>query len=234
MKISAAPSDPARIGICARSFHRKPISAIRFEAGLLSVAGLRVATGKDFDEATGQIAKGKKVLLLNEQDARALQERLLKSEWRVTDTAEKSQIRRPPPPFTTSTLQQEANRKLRLTARDAMRIAQKLYEEGHITYMRTDSVHLSGEAIGAARNAIQARYGADYLSPSPRQYTTQSKGAQEAHEAIRPAGSSMLTADQLRLSGVEAGVVRHDLEADDGDANGRRPPDADFGHDRSG
>ncbi len=178
----------------------------RFEAFLQSVDGMRIATGKDFDETTGLIAKDKqkKVLLLDETQARDLQTRLLKTEWRVADIAEKSQIRRPPPPFTTSTLQQESNRKLRLSARDTMRIAQKLYEEGHITYMRTDSVHLSGEAIGAARGAIKVRYGADYLSPNARQFTTQSKGAQEAHEAIRPAGNRMLTADDLRLSGVEA------------------------------
>jgi len=178
----------------------------RFEATLQSVGKLRVATGKDFDEATGEIAKDKqkKVLLLNEQDTNALRDRLLKAPWTVADIAEKSQNRRPPPPFTTSTLQQESNRKLRLTARDTMRIAQSLYEEGHITYMRTDSVHLSGEAIGAARNAIKARYGADFLSPAARQYSTQTKNAQEAHEAIRPAGSAMRSADEIGLSGVNA------------------------------
>ncbi len=178
----------------------------RFEAILQSVGGQKLATSKDFDETTGQIAKGKKVLLLTEEDARTLRDRLFKATWHVSDVSEKSQTRRPPPPFTTSTLQQEANRKLRLTARDAMRVAQKLYEEGYITYMRTDSVHLSGEAIGAARGAIAARYGKDYLSPNARQYTTQSKGAQEAHEAIRPAGSAMRTADELGLSGIEAAL----------------------------
>ncbi|MEP7289700.1 MAG: DNA topoisomerase, partial [Chloroflexota bacterium] len=116
---------------------------------------------------------------------------------------ERAQTRRPSPPFTTSTLQQEANRKLRLSGKQTMQIAQKLYEEGHITYMRTDSVHLSSEAIGASRRAIEQRYGKEYLSPAPRQYTTKSKGAQEAHEAIRPSGSQMRTADELHLMGAE-------------------------------
>lgn len=183
-----------------------PVS--RFEAMLISVGDKKIATGKDFDEATGQIAKDKqkKVLLLDEQTARTLRDRLFKAAWHVSDVSENSQIRRPPPPFTTSTLQQEANRKLKLSARDAMRIAQGLYEEGYITYMRTDSVHLSGEAINAARTGIAARYGKEYLSPTPRQYATQSKGAQEAHEAIRPAGSTMRTADEIGLKGIEAAL----------------------------
>ncbi len=174
-----------------------------FEATLQSVGGIRVATGKDFDESTGQIAKGKKVLLLNEAEANALRDRLLKSEWKVTGVSERSQVRKPAPPFTTSTLQQEANRKLRLSSRQTMQIAQKLYEEGYITYMRTDSVHLSSEAIGGSRRAVEQRYGKEYLSPSPRQYETKSKGAQEAHEAIRPAGPNMQTADELGLTGQE-------------------------------
>jgi DNA topoisomerase I len=174
-----------------------------FEATLLSVGTIKVATGKDFDETTGKIAKGRKVLLLDETQANQLRDRLLKSAWQVTEVIERQQSRKPAPPFTTSTLQQEANRKLRLTSRETMRVAQKLYEEGHITYMRTDSVHLSSEAIGASRRAIEQRYGKNYLSPTPRQYSTKSKGAQEAHEAIRPAGSQMQTADELRLSGVE-------------------------------
>jgi len=177
-----------------------------FEATLVSVGGVRAATGKDFDETTGKIAKGKKVLLIDEKDARALVERLRAAGWNIGDVTEKAQTRRPPPPFTTSTLQQEANRKLRLTSRDTMSVAQALYENGHITYMRTDSVHLSGEAIGAARRGIEARYGSDYLSPKPRQFSTSSKGAQEAHEAIRPAGTTMRTADEIGLSGREAAL----------------------------
>ncbi|MFN5513358.1 MAG: DNA topoisomerase, partial [Cyanobacteriota bacterium] len=111
--------------------------------------------------------------------------------------------RRPYPPFTTSTLQQEANRKLGLSARDTMRTAQKLYEEGFITYMRTDSVHLSEQAITAARQCIQQMYGAEYLSPKPKQYTTKSKGAQEAHEAIRPAGTEFRIPNRTGLTGQE-------------------------------
>lgn len=178
-----------------------------FEAFLQRLGELRVATGKDFDERTGQLAKGKrKVLVLDERAAQALAERLRKGEWRVTELNERQQRQAPPPPFTTSTLQQEANRKLRLSAKQTMQIAQKLYEEGYITYMRTDSVHLSTEAIQAARRAILARYGEAFLSPKPRQYATKSKNAQEAHEAIRPAGTQMRTAEQLGLSGVEAAL----------------------------
>lgn len=175
----------------------------RFTATLSSIGGVRVASGKDFDENTGEIRKGAKVLLLNEQQAAELKTRLDQGEWSVVDVNERVQNRRPPPPFTTSTLQQEANRKLRLSSKETMRVAQRLYENGYITYMRTDSVHLSNEAIQAARTAVKARYGAEYLSKSPRQYTTKSKAAQEAHEAIRPAGNQMRTADELGLSGAE-------------------------------
>lgn len=175
-----------------------------FTAMLVAVGGTRVATGKDFDENTGRLRPGREVVLLGEDEARALSERIRGGAWQVAETEEKPSVRRPYPPFTTSTLQQEANRKLRLSARDAMRIAQRLYEEGLITYMRTDSVHLSEQAITAARKRIGARYGQEYLSPQPRQFTTKSKGAQEAHEAIRPAGTEMKTAEEHRLTGVEA------------------------------
>ncbi|MDY6937747.1 MAG: type I DNA topoisomerase [Cyanobacteriota bacterium] len=160
-----------------------------FDTKLVSIGGTKVATGADFDEATGKIAAGRKVVLLNEEEARALQERLADKTWTVTKLDERASKRKPSPPFTTSTLQQEANRKLRLSARDTMRIAQNLYENGYITYMRTDSVHLSGQAISAARECVETKYGKEYLSPKPRQYSTKSKGAQEAHEAIRPAGN---------------------------------------------
>ncbi|MDP9348259.1 MAG: type I DNA topoisomerase [Gemmatimonadota bacterium] len=176
---------------------------VPFSALLVGVGGKRVATGKDFDETTGRLREARDVVLLGEKEAQALRERLVAAEWRVTDTEEKPVVRRPYPPFTTSTLQQEANRKLRLSARDTMRIAQRLYEEGYITYMRTDSVHLSEQAIHASRNRIRANYGEEYLSPSPRQFTTRSKGAQEAHEAIRPAGTEMKTSGELGLTGVE-------------------------------
>ncbi|MBD2328484.1 type I DNA topoisomerase [Alkalinema sp. FACHB-956] len=174
-----------------------------FEAKLITLGGKKLATGADFDENTGQIAKGKKVVLLNEEEARALQARLTGKPWTVTDLEERPVTRKPSPPFTTSTLQQEANRKLGLSARDAMRTAQSLYENGYITYMRTDSVHLSQQAISAARSCVESMYGQDYLSPQPRQYTTKAKGAQEAHEAIRPAGSSFRTPQETGLSGRE-------------------------------
>ncbi len=174
-----------------------------FDAKLVAVSGTRVANGSDFDEATGQIAAGRNVVLLNEAEARALQERIADKPWTVTNLEERPVTRKPSPPFTTSTLQQEANRKLRLSARDTMRIAQNLYEQGYITYMRTDSVHLSDQAIAAARSCVEQMYGKQYLSPAPRQYATKSKGAQEAHEAIRPAGSSFRTPRETGLSGRE-------------------------------
>ena len=174
-----------------------------FEAKLITVGGRKIATGADFDENTGQIAAGRNVLLLTQQQAEALKQRLSNKPWRVSNLEERPTTRKPSPPFTTSTLQQESNRKLRLSARDTMRIAQSLYEQGYITYMRTDSVHLSDQAIAAARSCVEKLYGKQYLSPEPRQYTTKSKGAQEAHEAIRPAGSTFRTPQETGLSGRE-------------------------------
>ncbi len=176
----------------------------RFEAQLYSIGDKRVATGRDFDEATGRIAANKKdIVLLNEAEARALRTRLLNGAWRVTELEEKDSQRSPYAPFTTSTLQQEANRKLGMGAKETMRVAQNLYENGYITYMRTDSVNLSDQAIFAARRRITELYGEEYLSPSPRRYQTKIANAQEAHEAIRPAGDQMQPADRLPLSGDE-------------------------------
>lgn len=174
-----------------------------FTAQLVTLSGTKLANGNDFDPATGQIFAGRNVVLLNEAEARNLQERLTGKTWTVTDLEERPVTRKPAPPFTTSTLQQEANRKLRLSARDTMRAAQSLYEQGYITYMRTDSVHLSEQAIAAARSCVEQLYGKPYLSPQPRRYTTKSKGAQEAHEAIRPAGSTFRTPQETGLSGRE-------------------------------
>ena len=174
-----------------------------FEAQLVTVGGRKIATGKDFDEATGKLKTGADVLLIDEAHAKELLAKLALAAWTVSNVEERLQNRKPSPPFTTSTLQQEANRKLNMTARQAMQVAQRLYEDGHITYMRTDSVNLSSEAINAARGCVSDRYGDDYLSPSARQFTTQSKGAQEAHEAIRPAGTEMKTGEELGLSGQE-------------------------------
>ncbi|HEY9797615.1 MAG TPA: type I DNA topoisomerase, partial [Leptolyngbyaceae cyanobacterium] len=174
-----------------------------FDARLVSLAGTKIATGSDFDPNSGQIIAGRTVRLLNETEARQLQERLTDKTWTVTELEERPVTRKPAAPFTTSTLQQEANRKLRLSARDTMRTAQSLYEQGYITYMRTDSVHLSEQAIAAARSCVEQMYGKQYLSPKPRQYTTKSKGAQEAHEAIRPAGSTFRTPQDTGLGGRE-------------------------------
>jgi DNA topoisomerase I len=176
---------------------------VPFSAKLATLAGQRIATGSDFDENTGQLIAGRKVTLLNEVEAIALQQRLIGKPWTVAAIEERPVTRKPSPPFTTSTLQQEANRKLRMAARDTMRVAQSLYEQGYITYMRTDSVHLSAQAIAASRESVEALYGKNYLSPEPRQYTTKSKGAQEAHEAIRPAGSPFRTPKETGLKAVE-------------------------------
>lgn len=174
-----------------------------FTADLQHLDGKRLATGKDFDESTGKLSKPKSVLLLEETQAKALQKVLGESNWKVTDLETSTQERSPGPPFTTSTLQQEANRKLGMSAKDTMRTAQKLYEEGFITYMRTDSTSLSSQAINAARASVESMYGSDYLHSTVRSYNKKAKGAQEAHEAIRPAGSSFKTPQETGLSGRE-------------------------------
>lgn len=177
-----------------------------FSATLTTLNGVRLATGKDFDPDTGKVVEGKNVVLLSETEAKMLREELLKTDWTVQKVEEKEESRSPTPPFITSTLQQEANRKLGMAARRTMQIAQKLYERGLITYMRTDSVNLSEGALEAVRSAITSKYGAEYLSQEPRRYKTKSKGAQEAHEAIRPAGEKMPTVDDLKLDGEEAAL----------------------------
>ena len=192
----------------------------------------RVATGRDFDETTGQIAAGKDVLLLDQQQAEALRARLLAGRWQVTDLDEKDAVRSPYAPFTTSTLQQEANRKLGLSAKETMRVAQDLYENGYITYMRTDSVNLSDQAINAARQPDSRAVRRGVPQPAPRRYQTKTANAQEAHEAIRPAGDQMRTADELPLEGREPRAVRPDLEAHDRHADGQRTAAPGHGHDR--
>jgi DNA topoisomerase-1 len=178
-----------------------------FDARLQSVGGVRIATGKDFDENTGQLSENKKdVRVLNEQEAADLRERLLNASWVVKSVTEKATTARPSIPFITSTLQQEGNRKLGLSARETMRTAQRLYEEGFITYMRTDSPALSAEAIGGARKQVQELFGDEYLSPAPRQFAAKSKGAQEAHEAIRPAGANFRHPRETGLEGRELAV----------------------------
>ncbi len=168
-------------------------------AGLVAVDGQPVAEGKDFDSTTGRL-KGDRVLLLDEAGAAALAARLRSAEFRVTAIEVKPYTRQPAAPFTTSTLQQEANRKLGFTARRTMNAAQSLYENGHITYLRTDSTSLASEAVTAARNLVRDEYGADFLPDAPRTYASKVKNAQEAHEAIRPAGTPFELPRELRSS----------------------------------
>ncbi len=176
----------------------------QFDARLVAVGGKRLATGKDFDKTTGKLAAAaaRDALLLDEPAARALVERLTGRPFVVADREEEPFTTKPAAPFTTSTLQQEASRKLGLGARDTMRTAQALYERGFITYMRTDSVNLSDEAISAARTAA-AEFGREYVPLHPRRYTTKSANAQEAHEAIRPSGTTFRKPDETGLDGRE-------------------------------
>lgn len=166
-------------------------------AELVSVDGRPVPSGKDFDSATGRIKPGN-YALLDEAGARSLLERLRGASFRVANVEIKPYTKQPAPPFTTSTLQQEANRKLGFTARRTMQAAQSLYENGHITYMRTDSTSLAAEAVQAARNLVGSEYGPDYLPDSPRVYASKVKNAQEAHEAIRPAGTPFELPREIR------------------------------------
>jgi DNA topoisomerase-1 len=170
-----------------------------FTARLTTVDGLRVATGRDFD-SMGAIRKPAEVQVLDAQGAEALAEGLRGSSLTVSSVEQKPYTRRPYPPFMTSTLQQEAGRKLRFSSERTMSIAQRLYENGHITYMRTDSTTLSGTAINAARTQARELYGEEFVHPTPRQYTRKVKNAQEAHEAIRPSGETFQTPGQLHRS----------------------------------
>lgn len=174
-----------------------------FQAKIVSVAGQKVATGKDFDETTGKLKTGKDIKALGEKEAKDLVAKLKDQPWKVTEVEEKHFQSKPAPPFITSTLQQEANRKLGLSAKEAMRTAQRLYEEGLITYMRTDSPNLSSQAIAGARRAVEELYGKDYLYSEVRQYSSKARGAQEAHEAIRPAGSDFVHPRDTGLYGKE-------------------------------
>ena len=175
-----------------------------FDATLQRLGDKRIATGKDFDDNTGLLT-AKDALVLNGELARQLCVRIDGQPARVLTADVKPQTLRPSPPFTTSTLQQEGNRKLRFNARQTMQVAQKLYESGFITYMRTDSVTLSDQAIFAARDAIKAQYGEKWLPPQPRRYQTKTANAQEAHEAIRPAGTQFpAVADVERSLGRDA------------------------------
>ena len=173
-----------------------------FGASLVALDGRRLVTGRDFDE-DGRIDadRSTEVVLLDEDAARSLATRLEDSEFTVRSVEEKPWRRTPHPPFMTSTLQQEAGRKLRFSAHRTMRVAQDLYESGYITYMRTDSTTLSSEALAAARSQASSLFGAEYVPAQPRRYDKKVKNAQEAHEAIRPAGESFRTPDGTGLHG---------------------------------
>ncbi|HVU79260.1 MAG TPA: type I DNA topoisomerase [Gaiellaceae bacterium] len=177
-----------------------------FEARLSALDGRRVAQGRDFDQQ-GKL-KTADTVQVTEAEARDLAAKLEGAEFAVTSVEEKPYTRRPAAPFMTSTLQQEASRKLRLSSQQTMRVAQRLYENGYITYMRTDSTTLSETALAAARDQARALYGPESVPDAPRQYTRKVKNAQEAHEAIRPAGDRFRTPDDVRreLSGEEFNV----------------------------
>ncbi len=169
-----------------------------FSARLLSVAGKRVAATNDFDSLGAIKEKSvENILLLDEAAAKELVQSLTNQSLVVKSLEESPRTEKPKPPFTTSTMQQDAGSRLGWGAQLTMRIAQRLYENGYITYMRTDSVTLSSAAITAARSSAQALYGKDSVPPSPRVYEGKTKNAQEAHEAIRPAGDSFKTPGEL-------------------------------------
>ena len=186
-------------------------NGVDFQARMTALNGNRLAASKDFN-SLGELqkTKGESALAhyLNEADACAIAQSLGTADFVVSSMDTKPYRRRPLPPFTTSTLQQTAGNRLSMSSRQTMRAAQSLYENGYITYMRTDSVTLSKEAIFAARDCVKSNFGDEYLADSPKQYATTSAGAQEAHECIRPAGSTFrnpadladaLPADQLKL-----------------------------------
>ena len=180
-----------------------------FEAVLTRIDGKRVAAGRHFDPNTGTVKADADVHVLDGPKAKALAERVQAATGRVKEVEEKPYSERPAPPFTTSTLQQEAGRKLRFPAKRTMRVAQQLYENGVITYMRTDSTNLSDEAVKAALAFIGERYGDEYLPEKGRRtYKTKVKNAQEAHEAIRPAGSRFRSIEDVRSEfGKDAGAL---------------------------
>ncbi|MBT5748430.1 MAG: type I DNA topoisomerase, partial [Candidatus Marinimicrobia bacterium] len=178
-----------------------------FNATLIRVDGAKIASSNDFNSETGKLVNND-VLLLTESQADALVKELESGDWTVTKIEEKPRTSKPKPPFTTSTLQQEASRKLRSSARQTMSTAQKLYENGFITYMRTDSTNLSEEAIAGARQVIQDLYGDDYLPGKAIRYASKVKNAQEAHEAIRPANRVFNTMKDVQsVLGNEAAKI---------------------------
>ena len=169
----------------------------QFQANLVTFQGQRIPSGKDFDANTGKL-KNEGCVVLQQEAAQALADRLRRADFRVISLDDEPYRSKPYAPFTTSTMQQEANRKLGFTARRAMQVAQSLYENGHITYMRTDSTNLAQVAIDAARDLVKTEYGPEFLPDKPRIYASKVKNAQEAHEAIRPAGHPFDLPESLR------------------------------------
>jgi DNA topoisomerase-1 len=199
----------------------------QLEAELVSVDGRRIPSGKDFDPSTGKL-KNSELMLLDAVAAAALVERIRSGQFRVTNVEDKPYTSKPYPPFTTSTLQQEANRKLGFTARRTMQVAQSLYENGHITYMRTDSTNLAQVAIEDARRLVGEEYGKEYLPNEARVYKSKVKNAQEAHEGIRPAGHPFelpgalrneLNADEFKIFDM---IWKRTIASQMADARGRR------------
>lgn len=189
-------------------------SAEKFAAKLQKVDGKRIATGADFEEDGTLSARAIKneILILDAAAAESISVALEKeSEARVVSLETKPHTRRPAAPFTTSTLQQEASRKLRFSSRETMSIAQSLYENGYITYMRTDSPTLSAQAVQAARKQAAELYGTETVPSSPRVYKGKSKGAQEAHEAIRPAGDSFQKPSDVKSKLTTSQFALYDL-----------------------
>lgn len=184
---------------------KKENSDSAFEASLNKIGDKKIVSSNDFDSNTGSL-KNKDVIILNEKEAKDLLSRLDSGNWVVKKIDEKPRTSNPKPPFTTSTLQQEAARKLRFSAKNTMRVAQQLYENGFITYMRTDSTHLSDEAVKGSRHIVSDLFGDDFLPKSPNNYETNVKNAQEAHEAIRPAHKIFKSIDTVsKKLGKDAG-----------------------------
>ena len=177
---------------------------------LVSIKGEKLAKGNSFNRLTGKL-EGSNIIVLDKNKAEDLAESLRDHKWKVQNIETKPKNQNPYPPFKTSTLQQEGIRKLRMNSNQVMSVAQSLYQAGHITYMRTDSINLSNEALSAAKKVISKKYGDEYLPKSSRKYKVKTKNAQEAHEAIRPAGSTFIDPEKLKSSLSDAEFKLYDL-----------------------
>ena len=177
---------------------------------LVSIKGEKLAKGNSFNRLTGKL-EGSNIIVLDKNKAEDLAESLRDHKWKVQNIETKPKNQNPYPPFKTSTLQQEGIRKLRMNSNQVMSVAQSLYQAGHITYMRTDSINLSNEALSAAKKVISKKYGDEYLPKSSRKYKVKTKNAQEAHEAIRPAGATFIDPEKLKSSLSDAEFKLYDL-----------------------